>query len=189
MDYVIKKLTSFNKAIIDKYIERGQITAIDCTVGNGSDILYLCGNMKGDSFVTGFDIQKPALENTESLLKENGYENYKLIFDGHQNIDLYFDEETADLIIYNLGYLPKYDKNITTQVDTTLISIKKSLHILRSKGLISIAAYPGHIEGSREKEALDEFLSTIDSKVYHVMKCEYINQSNTAPLIYYIERK
>lgn len=189
MDYVIKKLTSFNKAIIDKYIEREQITAIDCTVGNGSDILYLCENIKSSSVVTGFDIQKPALDNTDYLLKNNGFDNYKLICDGHQNIDEYFKEESVDLIIYNLGYLPKYDKNITTQVDTTLISIKKSLKIIKSRGLISIAAYPGHSEGSKEKEALDEFLSTIDSKVYHVMKCEYINQSNTAPLIYYIERK
>lgn len=189
MDYVIKKLTNFNKVIIDKYIERGPMRAIDCTVGNGSDILYLCSNMVSDSFVTGFDIQKLALDNTETILKSHSFNNYKLIHDGHENIDKYFVEESADLIIYNLGYLPKYDKNITTQVDTTLLSIKKSLSIINSRGLISIAAYPGHSEGSREKEALDDFLSSIDSKIYHVMKCEYINQSCSAPLIYCIERK
>lgn len=189
MDYVIKKLTSFNKTIIDRYIEREPLVAIDCTVGNGSDILYLCKNLTKDAVVTGFDIQKPALDNTEEVLKEKGLINYKLIHDGHENIDNYFKEESADIIVYNLGYLPKYDKNITTLVDTTLISIKKALSIIKQRGIISIAAYPGHSEGSKEKEALDQFLSTIDPKIYHVLKCEYINQANTPPLLYYIERK
>ena len=56
-----------------------------------------------------------AIERTkEKLACENLDKHVILILDGHENIDLYVKEE-VDFVIYNLGYLPRGDKNIITK--------------------------------------------------------------------------
>ena len=178
---------SISKDILKRTIKEGDIV-LDATVGNGNDTLDLSRLVGKNGKVYGFDIQVIAIENTKSLLAEyNLLDNTILINDSHENIDQYI-KEPLDFIIYNLGYLPKGDKNIKTKAKTTAISVSKALDILKENGIIIIISYIGHPGGLEEKEALEEILGNLDQKKYNVLKNEFINQKNFAPLLYLIEK-
>lgn len=176
-----------SRDIIYKYVKDGY-TVVDCTVGNGNDTILLAKLVGLKGKVYGFDIQKEALDITfKSLTCENLDNRVRLIRDGHENIDLYIDEK-IDFAIYNLGYLPKGDKNIKTNKDTTLISLKKSLNLLNDNGIILITCYVGHEGGLEEKETVEEFLKNLDQKKYNVIKYDFINQRNYPPILYGVEK-
>ena len=69
--------------IMSNYIKDGDI-ALDCTVGNGNDTLYLAKLVGENGKVYGFDIQSIALKITrEKLEKENLINRVLLIEDSH----------------------------------------------------------------------------------------------------------
>ncbi len=175
MNNIVVKTTSLVQYLCSMYLNKEAIT-VDCTCGNGNDTLFLA---KSSKFVYGFDIQKQALEATERLLKENAKSNYRLILDGHENIDKYVKEK-CDVILFNLGYLPKGDKAITTVSDTTIKAVEKSLGLLKVNGLLVITCYYGHTEGKKERADLLEYISTLDKK-YHIRKIDTLNSDKCPP--------
>ncbi|WMM26493.1 class I SAM-dependent methyltransferase [Tissierella sp. MB52-C2] len=175
------------KDMIYKCVKDGQVV-VDCTVGNGNDTILLARLVGKTGRVYGFDIQKKALDITkESLACENLDNDVRLIHDGHENIDLYIKEK-VDFIIYNLGYLPKGNKNIKTNKDTTLKSLRKAINILNDNGIILITCYIGHEGGLEEKEEVERFLKSLDQKQFNVVKYDFINQINYPPILYGVEK-
>jgi 16S rRNA C1402 N4-methylase RsmH len=175
------------KDMIYKSVKDGQVV-VDCTVGNGNDTILLARLVGKTGRVYGFDIQKTALDITkESLACENLDNNVRLIHDGHENIDLYIKEK-VDFIIYNLGYLPKGNKNIKTNKDTTLKSLRKAINILNDNGIILITCYIGHEGGLEEKEEVERFFKSLDQKQFNVIKYDFINQINYPPILYGVEK-
>lgn len=173
--------------IINKSVKVGQ-TVLDCTVGNGNDTKLLAELVGPNGKVYGFDIQSRALETTiEKLTCENLNNRVILIQDSHENIDLYIDEK-LDFIVYNLGYLPKGDKNIKTNKKSTLISLNKSLSLLNDNGIILVSCYVGHDGGMEEKNGVEELLRNLDQKKFNVIKYDFINQGNFPPILYGIEK-
>lgn len=169
------------------FVKEGQVV-LDCTVGNGNDTLILGKCVGPTGKVYGFDIQKEAIERTkEKLACENLDKHVILILDGHENIDLYVKEE-VDFVIYNLGYLPRGDKNIITKKETTLVSLEKALGLLKEHGVLLITCYIGHEGGLEEKNAVENFLMSLDQKQYNVLKHEFINQKNKPPILFSIEK-
>ena len=158
---------------------------VDMTMGNGNDTLFLCKIAK---FVYAFDIQQIALDNTKKKLIDNDLSNYSLILDTHENIDLYIKESVKGFI-YNLGYLPTGDKNITTLYTSTINSLKKALLLLKEKGIIVLVVYEGHENGKIESIKLNEFLISLPQKEYDVITYRFINQINNPPYVVVIERK
>ncbi len=93
------------------------------------------------------------------------------------------------MFIFNLGYLPGKDHNITTKAETTIKALKKSLKLLDDNGIVLLVIYYGHESGKEEKAALEKFTSKLDQKVYNVMKNSFINQVNNPPLLICIEKR
>lgn len=178
---------SISKEMLKSHISEGDIV-LDATVGNGNDTLDLARLVGNNGKVYGFDIQSIAIENTKTLLLENNLlDNVILINDNHKNIGDYI-KEPLDLAIYNLGYLPKGDKDIKTDAKNTVMSVCKALSLLKGNGLLIITSYIGHPGGFEEKEALERTLMELDQKRYNVLKNEFINQKNFPPLLYLIEK-
>lgn len=185
MAYVkINNVLEIVASLMEKYIKKNNIV-VDCTLGNGNDSLKLLELLDNTGFLYGFDIQKKAIENTNDLLKD--YNNFKLINDSHEYIDKYINEK-VDFIVYNLGYLPGGDKNITTVSDSTLVSIKKSMELLKENGTILIVTYPGHNAGKEENDKIYDMLINIDQRQFNVLKHEFINQKNNPPILYELEK-
>ncbi len=90
---------------------------VDFTMGNGHDTKSLIECCKE---VYSFDIQEEALIHTRELVGDKAH----LIRDSHENFDHYVD--TFDIGIFNLGYLPEGDHNITT-TQQHLILLKELL--------------------------------------------------------------
>ncbi|MFA6118704.1 MAG: class I SAM-dependent methyltransferase [Parachlamydiales bacterium] len=167
--------------------------AVDATCGNGYDSLVLLNillkPLNGHLFC--FDIQKKAIENTYVLLKENTEPQFleKIIFlnESHEDFSK-FIKTPINLFIYNLGYLPKGDKTLTTKKNSTLNSIKSAMQLLAEDGAISIISYPGHKEGAEEEKELIDFFVSLDRTSYSVCYHKWLNKEK-APSFFWIERK
>ena len=181
---LITKTTSLAKEIWKSYLH-DDCLAIDATVGNGNDTLFLCQNCR---FVYGFDIQKEAIDNTRDLLRNKGLNNFEFFERSHAEMDLCVKEK-ADLIVFNLGYLPDGIKTVTTETETTLKAVEKALTLLKKDGLLSIMMYWGHEEGKREREALLRYAAELDGREFHCVYLNTVNQSNNPPEILLITRK
>lgn len=178
MDSVIE----FSHKLLISNITKDDIT-IDMTIGNGNDTLVL---VKHSKFVYGFDIQIDAIKNTNNLLKD--YSNYKLICDSHLNFDKYINEEFS-AAIFNLGYLPKGNKEIHTDALVVLDTLKKVLKLIKPKGICNIIFYPGHKSGLEESIIICEYLKTLNQKEFDVLKYEFINQINNPPFLISIKKR
>lgn len=165
----------FNRSILNRVKQIAENTlkrndlAIDMTVGNGNDTLFLC-NLVDKGHVFGFDIQQKAISNTKNLLKENNIINYSLFNESHENIDITLKnyKNKISLILFNLGYLPNGNKDITTNHISTLNALKKAQNMLNNKGIILIVLYP-HKEGKKEEIEIKKYLikNNINFNEYH----------------------
>ena len=180
-------LLEVEKNFLIPHIKKGGV-AVDFTMGNGHDTLWLSNAVGENGKVYAFDIQPQALESSKKLLTENGAaENYTLILDSHSNVMDYVKEKIC-IGMFNLGFLPGGDKSITTKRDTTMIAIRAAIDLLDADGALLIAVYPGHEEGTIEGNLIDEELSKLNRKELCACKFKIVN-SPTSPFFFLIERK
>lgn len=163
---------------------------IDATMGKGQDTLFLCRMAGGQGQVMAFDIQREAVEMTEQLLTEQGVcGRARLIQDGHEHMDRYAQEESADVICFNFGYLPGGDHAIATRPETSIEAIQKGLRILKPGGMMSLCIYSGGDTGMGEKQEILSFLKTLPSREYTVIVNEYYNRGNNPPIPVFIFKR
>ena len=175
------------KNFILAHLKEGD-TAVDFTMGNGHDTLFLSRTVGENGKVYAFDIQKQAVESTKKrLLDERAPDNYVLINDSHHNLKNYI-KEPIKAGMFNLGYLPGGDKTVTTKRETTLEAIKNAVDMLAPDGILLIAVYPGHEEGEIEGELIEKMLEEYDRKKFCCVKFRIIN-SPTSSYFYIIESK
>jgi SAM-dependent methyltransferase len=181
MDKDFLNAVEFSHFLIEKYADKNGIF-IDATAGNGKDTKFLAEFAEQNSSVLAFDIQAEAVDRTEALLKKHGLENKVEVYnESHVNIDKYISDNELSAVIYNLGYLPGGNKDITTEAGTTLDALEKNLVFLKKYGIIVLVIYTGHPGGKEEKEAVFKFAEELDYKKYNVMHYEFINQSKKPP--------
>lgn len=163
--------------------------AVDATLGNGHDALWLCSLVGEAGRVYGFDVQPEAVERSRMRLREGGMESRaELILDGHQNMGRYVAPESADAIMFNLGWLPGAAHGVTTRTETTLQAVNAALEALKQEGILTVCVYPGHEEGAREREALLDWAQKLDRKRYDAMLRCYLNQSADPPLMIAVKK-
>lgn len=182
-DEIINNPVKLSHYLIEHRVENN-IRACDMTAGNGKDSKFILDN-KNPNILYAFDIQKLSQERCKKLIGQK--KNFKFILDDHKNIEKYI-EEKIDLFIYNLGFLPKGDKSITTNYKSVIQSLKSCLDLLNEKGLILITFYPGHEEGKNEEKYVGEFLKNLDQKTFQVIKYNFYNQINNPPFLISIRK-
>lgn len=163
---------------------------VDATTGTGRDTEFLCSLLKKDGNVLAMDVQEQALLQTRKRLERAGCEEkVRLVLDGHQHMDRYCEEESADLIMFNLGYLPGGDHAMATRAQTTLSALEKSLRILKKGGMISLMIYSGGDTGFEEKEAVLSWLRQLDPRHYTVLVESFYNKPNHPPLPVFVWKR
>ena len=182
------KIVEFSHILINEYIKNfkhDDMEFIDATCGRGNDTIYMANLLKDFGHVYSYDIQEEAISYTKQALIENNIDNVTLKLQSHE----FIDEDTIDLVIFNLGYLPNGDKTITTKKETTLNSLKKVINriCLNPDMLIIVVLYPGHEEGKLESELVDKYLFSLPSKDYLISKYQNYNRP-TAPFILTISK-
>lgn len=183
---VLPNTVKIAQTIISQHISPGAIV-VDATVGNGNDTLFLARIVGKTGRVYGFDIQEQAINNaTELLRKEDALNAVSLYKTSHENMKLHI-KEPVDLVIFNLGYLPGGDKNIITTPEATSEAVTQSLSLIKPGGLVIIVVYTGHSGGMEERDLLEDYLSSLDKKLFCVGKLFFINRDQ-APYLIIVEK-
>ncbi len=157
--------------------------AVDATMGNGRDTLWLCRRVGPRGRVYAFDVQPQAVARTRALLEKEGVsDRATLICEGHQHM-AHHVKAGVDVVMFNLGWLPGAEHAVTTLTETTLEAADAALSLLRPDGLMTICVYPGHAEGARERDALIEWAAGLDPARYDALLKRYLNQPNDPPLL------
>ncbi|EOH94614.1 rRNA methylase [Enterococcus haemoperoxidus ATCC BAA-382] len=180
----------FSHTLLKEVIQKGD-TVVDATMGNGNDTAFLADLVGSTGLVYAFDIQEQALINTEKKLTELGLTDHvSLVHKGHETINRTIPEKTQlTAAIFNLGYLPKSDKQIITKPDTTKKALDALLPRLAPKGRIIIVVYYGHLGGEMELTLVQNYCQELPQETYSVLTYQFINQKNNPPILFCIEKK
>ena len=181
------ELTELHKHFILQHLSEGEV-AVDFTMGNGNDTLFLSKTVGKEGRVYAFDIQPRALECTEAHLKNSGApENYKLICASHHLVKDYV-KEPIKAGMFNLGYLPgSGKKEITTLRETTMKAVEAAIDLLLPDGVLIIAIYPGHEEGALEGDMLRDYFKTTSR--FKICPSEFhILNSPISPYFFLVEK-
>lgn len=168
--------------IIREHVREGDL-CIDATAGRGNDTLFL-SELVGDSgHVLSFDIQEDAVKSTRELLSAHGLsERAEVFLESHSEMANFADPDSVSCITFNFGWLPKGDHNIFTKKETSIPAIEAGLKLLKDGGIMTLIIYYGRETGFEEKDALLEYLPTIDSSEYTVVEMPFVNRSNCPPI-------
>ena len=180
-------LVGLHKHFILEHLGEGEV-AVDFTMGNGGDTLFLSKTVGPSGKVYAFDIQQEALDSTKAYLEANGApDNYTLICASHHRVKE-FVNEPIKAGMFNLGYLPGSDKKITTMRSTTLPAIEAAISLMAPDAIILIAVYPGHAEGAEEGKLICDYLSSLSRYKVCATKINILN-SPTSPFFIIVENK
>jgi len=180
-------LIGLHKHFILEHLGRGEV-AVDFTMGNGGDTLFLSQTVGEQGRVYAFDIQEEALASTEAHLQASGApQNYTLICDSHHRVKEYV-KEPIKAGMFNLGYLPRSGKkHVTTLRETTMPAVEAAIELLLPDGVLIIAIYPGHEEGALEGDMLREYFKTLSR--FQICASEFhILNSPTSPYFFLVEK-
>jgi len=182
-------LTTKAHNIIQEHLDIGDY-AIDATIGNGHDTLFLSKQVGINGKVFGFDIQQQALGSTLSKLESEHINNTQLFHVSHCKMEQYIPTQyhrEIKVIMFNLGYLPGSDKSIISLADSTLNALNQSIRLLAPSGIITITAYPGHQGGDEETRQIKQWCNHLSAEQYTV-QIIHSSDKNTAPILFIIQK-
>ncbi len=187
----MKRILPFANDLLEKAVKPGDI-AVDATIGNGYDTVFLAGLVGENGRVYGFDVQEEAIASSKKRLTQQGLSERVTIFHGgHENLSTLIPADDHGKItgaIFNLGYLPGSDKTIVTRPETTIAATKQLLEMMAPEGIIILVIYHGHKGGVEERDSLLGYCQQIDQHTAHVLQYQFINQQNHPAFIIAIEK-
>lgn len=154
---------------------------VDATCGNGGDTAFLCRLAGPEGRVLGFDIQPEAIASTRARLKKQGL-TAELICDSHASLLQYVRPGTADIVMFNFGWLPGADHSVFSTADSSIPALEAALAALRTGGVLSAILYSGRVIGTDEKQSILGWLRALPLEKYTVLVCDFANWADTAPL-------
>lgn len=178
----------FSHQLLKDVVSKGD-HVIDATMGNGNDTLFLAELVGSTGQVYAFDIQEQALQNTREKLAAYT-ERSTLFLAGHETIEEKIAvDQPIKAAIFNLGYLPKSDKQIITLPETTKKAMSAILKRLTVGGRMIVVIYYGHEGGEAEKNEVLQFCQNLPQEKFSVLNYQFINQKNNPPILLCVEKK
>jgi 16S rRNA C1402 N4-methylase RsmH len=183
-------LTTQAHQFIQCHLNAGEI-AIDATIGNGHDTLFLARQVGEKGLIYGFDVQQQAIDSTQTRLNNDlDFKNTLLFNTSHENLNEFIPKQhhgKIKTVMFNLGYLPGNDKSIITQAKSTLLALNQALELLATNGDITIMAYPGHSGGDEETKQIKQWCSQLNLDKY-VMEQINSSEKDSAPVLFTIHQ-
>lgn len=140
--------------------------AVDATLGRGRDALFLFESLADGGILYGFDVQKAALEESRSLINSlpcSSRKKFNFFLESHSNMHFLLPLDCrgkVNAICFNLGWLPKSDKTITTSAHSTLSALEGALNLINPENFaLSVLSYRGHSGGMEECATVGDFFS------------------------------
>lgn len=162
---------------------------VDATAGNGHDTLFLCEKTPEACRIWSFDIQPEAVAASSRLLAERcRTDRVRLICSDHAQLAQYV-AEPVDAAMFNLGYLPGQNHELTTRPESLRPALDSLIRLLSAGGVITLVAYPGHAPGRREIDFLEDYLAGLPQERFIAACYNFLNQRNAPALLYVIGRR
>lgn len=169
------------------------LTAIDATVGNGFDTLFLAECVGEQGMVIGFDVQDMSIA-AENLAQAGLYNRARLLQQGHETMlqalthtHIFPQSQilsSIHAIMFNLGYRPHGDTSLITRTETTLSALQQSRQILASGGILTVICYPKHDGGSDEAAAVLDWAMNLPTQEWKVSHTRIINTKGLPPELF-----
>jgi predicted methyltransferase len=171
----INDIVAASHLFVAQHVRRGD-TVVDATAGNGHDTLFLARLVGAGGKVHAFDIQETALEKTRALLVAHTCEQWvELHLKDHGELAQVV-EGPVQAAMFNLGYLPGGDKQITTHAHSSLRALANCLGVLAPGGIISVVTYSGHRGGEEEEAEVAGWCRSLPARDYTVVSFSLINK-------------
>jgi hypothetical protein len=185
-----ERLTAAASSWIEVALFDGAL-AIDATVGNGYDALFLGHRVGPKGKVLGFDVQKAALAGAREILKFVGsIDHVSLIHDSHTRLADYLPAGAViHAAMFNLGYLPRGNRQIITRPETTVLALRSVLEHLAERGRVTLLVYRGHEGGVPEYQGVRQFVEELPEDGWLVEELGSTSDSPVAPRLFRIQRK
>lgn len=178
-------------ALLEKQLHNGNI-AIDATAGNGHDSLFLAQQIAPTGLVYSFDIQAAAIQATHNrLVAANLREVALLIQHSHAQMFEFIAAEhhsKINAIMFNLGYLPRGDKTVITETNSTLLALNAAIELLAPHGILTILAYPGHQGGDRETSEVENWCQHLNPEKFSLEIKLSAEPKPSAPRLFIVQK-
>lgn len=164
-------------------------SVVDATAGNGFDTLFLSQLVGPNGKVYAFDIQEEAIVRTSRRLAAAKAQNVALLLASHAEMKQELPQTLAgeiSAIMFNLGYLPRGDKSMTTTTDSSVRAVAQAMELLAPDGLMTIIAYTGHPGGQEEADAVLAFLESTTAKLTRPTN---IQAAQAAPELFVVQHR
>jgi predicted methyltransferase len=186
-------ILSFAHCLVRERLWPGDI-AIDATMGNGHDTLFLASLVGEGGLVYAFDVQEAAVASTRARLNAAGVETVRCValLRDHAEMAAALPEELhgrVGAVMFNLGYLPGGDHKVVTAMESTLRALDAGLSLLRVGGVLTVVVYPGHEGGGEEAAAVDSWAAALPQEQCQALSYRFLNQRNAPPYVVAIEKR
>jgi len=175
--------TALARTLLAALIRSGD-TVIDATAGNGHDTVFLAECVGPSGRVLAFDIQAPAILAARAKVQAAGLAGrVEFHHTSHARMAEYAAAGTIAAVMFNLGYLPGEDHDLTTETATTLAAIAAAGSLLQAGGALSVVCYPGHPGGAEEATAVESWLAQQTTSGWRVAKYAMLGTRRPAPYL------
>jgi len=175
--------TALVQRMLGEIIREGDLV-IDATAGNGHDTLFLAVCVGASGRVLAFDVQDAAIVAAREKITAAGFAQRVEFFQkSHERMGEHAENDSAAVVMFNLGYLPGEDHELTTQTETTLSALEAAAMILKAGGVLSVVCYPGHPAGALEAEAVEAWMTARAGEGWRVARYGAIGTRRPAPYL------
>jgi Putative rRNA methylase len=87
------------------------------------------------------------------------------------------------VVMFNLGYLPGENHELTTESAETLRALEIAVTLLKPSGVLSVICYPGHPAGAAEAAEVETWITALAATGWRVAKYAAIGTRRPAPFL------
>jgi len=175
--------TALVQEILRPVIREGDLV-IDATTGNGHDTLFLADCVGAAGKVLAFDVQAAALASARARLESaNLSERVEFFLESHAAMGRHAAAGSVTVVMFNLGYLPGENHDLTTESDETLTALAAASDLLKPGGVLSVVCYPGHPAGAAEAVAVESWMASFAAHGWRIAKYGAVGTRRPAPFL------
>lgn len=175
--------TALAQDLLRPLIRPGDLV-IDATAGNGHDTNFLAECVGETGRVLAFDVQHAALVSARERVAAAGLAGRVEFFhESHVHMEAHASPGAVAAILFNLGYLPGEDHELTTEAGETLAALETATRLLQPGGILSVICYPGHPTGAVEALAVETWITPLMSEGWRAARYGAIGTRRPAPFL------
>jgi len=157
---------------------------VDATAGNGHDTVFLAECVGESGKVLAFDIQEEAIQSARAKVAAAGLAAWvEFHLKSHGRMSEHAAHEGVAAVMFNLGYLPGHDHEVTTQTSETVQTLTISAGLLKFGGVLSVVCYPGHATGLEEAAAVESWMAARGNDGWRVARYAMLGTRSPAPYL------